>query len=59
MEQEGHRSKGHGADQGQGGKQPDWTQGFHMLSAETYGRFVGCGQTVYLLRAKERRVHWL
>lgn len=57
MEQEGHVSKGLEADQGQGGKQPAWTGGFQVLSAEKYSGFVGCGQTVYLLKAKERKVH--
>lgn len=57
MEQEGHISKGLEIDQGQGGKQPAWTGGFQVLSAEKYSGFVGSGQTVYLLKAKERKAY--
>ena len=52
MEQEGRVSKGLEADPGPGGN-----GGFQVLSAEKYGGFAGRGQTVYLSKAKETKVH--
>lgn len=42
-----------------GRKQPDCSGGFQRLNAEKCSGFVGCGQTVNLLKAKERKAHWI
>lgn len=59
MEQEGHVGQGLEVSQGLGGRQPDWSGRFQMPSAEKYGGYVACGRTVYHLKAKGRKVHWM